>query len=229
MTIRTNTNNLWYERVGSAGVGLLGLHHARQLSVRTRNSLARTASRARVSLWIGCLLGFLLHKKISSGWILVERFGVPSDRRTRSRRACHHARTRFIQSLGKRKLQGKLWSNFSRFGIHLFQRLNESTDKKIVAEQPPLRELFNCERNPFWAIDEVYKHDMSGRIYFFPRVDMGGPDLNEDSPVYPERLSEKRTPPLRPSRKIMTVPTVTITYYWSNSACGGEPYMKGTT
>eukprot|EP00965_Chrysotila_dentata_P183421 6057057-Pleurochrysis_carterae.AAC.1 len=27
----------------------------------------------------------------------------------------------------------------------------------------------------------------------------------------------------------MTVPTVTITHYWSNSACGWEPHIKGTT
>eukprot|EP00965_Chrysotila_dentata_P029802 990856-Pleurochrysis_carterae.AAC.1 len=87
---------------------------------------------------------------------------------------------------------------------------------KVGTEQPPRRELFKCERSPFWAIDEGYKRNMSGRIVSFPGVDMSCPDLNKDSPVYPERLS-LNVILLRPSREILTVPAVNITHYWSDS------------
>eukprot|EP00965_Chrysotila_dentata_P230187 6197624-Pleurochrysis_carterae.AAC.1 len=100
--------------------------------------------------------------------------------------------------------------------------------KKLGAEKPPLRELFKFERSPFWAADEGYERNMSGRIFSFPGVDMGYPDINMDSPVYPKRLSQNILP-LRPSREIMTVPTVNIMHYRSNSACGWEPHIKGTT
>eukprot|EP00965_Chrysotila_dentata_P010235 332623-Pleurochrysis_carterae.AAC.1 len=77
---------------------------------------------------MGCPLGFLFHKKISIGWILVERFGAPSDRRTRSRRSGHHARPRSFSLSEMNKLQGKLWPNFLKFGIHDLRRLNETSD-----------------------------------------------------------------------------------------------------
>eukprot|EP00965_Chrysotila_dentata_P258267 6213166-Pleurochrysis_carterae.AAC.1 len=69
------------------------------------------------------------------------------------------------------------------------------------------------------------KRDMSGRIFSFPGVDMGCPDLGTDSSFYPERLSHHIIP-LRPSRESTTVPTVNTTHYWSNSACGWEPHIK---
>eukprot|EP00965_Chrysotila_dentata_P089799 2964284-Pleurochrysis_carterae.AAC.1 len=65
---------------------------------------------------------------MSIGSILVERFGAPSDRRTRCRRAGHHARPSLFSPSEIKKLQGKLWPNFLRFGIHDLRRLNEMTD-----------------------------------------------------------------------------------------------------
>eukprot|EP00965_Chrysotila_dentata_P186114 6144446-Pleurochrysis_carterae.AAC.1 len=65
---------------------------------------------------------------MSVGSILVERFGAPNDRRTRSQgRVTTHAHS-CMQSLGSQNLQGKTSPNFSKIDTNNLRRLNKTTD-----------------------------------------------------------------------------------------------------
>eukprot|EP00965_Chrysotila_dentata_P140559 4647636-Pleurochrysis_carterae.AAC.1 len=77
---------------------------------------------------MGCLLGFLLHKKISIGSILVERFDAPSDRRTRSRRAGRHARPRSFSLSEIKNYRGNSGQIFRDLAYMFSEELNETTD-----------------------------------------------------------------------------------------------------
>eukprot|EP00965_Chrysotila_dentata_P022244 735872-Pleurochrysis_carterae.AAC.1 len=123
------------------------------------------------------------------------------------------------------KITGKTLAKFFEIWHKRSPKAERYDGLKVGAAEPPLRELFKCERNPFGASDGGYKRDMSGRMSSFLGVDMGCPDLNSDSLVHPERLSLNIIP-LRPPREILTVPAVNVTHYWPDSVCGWEPHIK---
>eukprot|EP00965_Chrysotila_dentata_P248514 6208372-Pleurochrysis_carterae.AAC.1 len=58
--------------------------------------------------------------------------------------------------------------------------MSELDDRlKVGAKESPLRELLKYERSPFCVTGMRYKRDIkAGRIFSFPRVDMGNLDVN---------------------------------------------------